>query len=470
MGTRLRSIGAPIAGAVLMMATLLVTAGAAAAAPAATTTTLASDANPAVRGQLVTLTAAVKGGSGVATGSVTFADGSTALATRTLDSAGKATFATNGLGVGSHDLSASYAGDSGHSSSQGDLGQTIAKAATVVLPVVPPHQPPDRTSFGASVVPVPPGAGTPTGSVVFSEGSRILGSATLSSGGGQAPSFSLSPGRHVVSASYGGDNDFQTSSAVVFDRRVGFGYIMAAADGGVFSLGAAGFFGSQGDQPLNSPVVAAGATPDREGYWLVAADGGVFAFGDAPFLGSMGATPLNQPITGMVPTPTGNGYWLVAADGGVFSFGDAVFLGSTGGLTLASPIVGMAGTPTGQGYWLVAADGGVFAFGDAPFLGSLGDRRLVRPVVGVAPSTTGQGYWLASADGGIFAFGDAPFEGSLGGRPLARPVVGIAANPTGQGYWLGASDGGVFAFGDAPFLGSEGDRALNSPVVALSFG
>ncbi len=84
------------------------------------------------------------------------------------------------------------------------------------------------------------------------------------------------------------------------------------------------------------------ATPSGDGYWLVATDGGIFAYGDAGFFGSLGGTPLNSPITGMVPTPTGQGYWLVASDGGIFAFGDAEFFGSHGGSPLNKPIVGMA--------------------------------------------------------------------------------------------------------------------------------
>ena len=95
-------------------------------------------------------------------------------------------------------------------------------------------------------------------------------------------------------------------------------------------------------------------TPDGKGYWLVASDGGIFSFGDAGFYGSTGAITLNKPIVGMAPTPDGKGYWLVASDGGIFSFGDAGFYGSTGAITLNQPIVGMAPTPDGKGYWLVA--------------------------------------------------------------------------------------------------------------------
>ena len=95
------------------------------------------------------------------------------------------------------------------------------------------------------------------------------------------------------------------------------------------------------------------ATPDGNGYWLVAADGGVFSFGAAGFHGSTGDLHLNQPIVGMAATPDGKGYWLVAADGGVFSFGDAGFHGSTGDLHLNSPSWGWPPprTATATGWW-----------------------------------------------------------------------------------------------------------------------
>ena len=76
------------------------------------------------------------------------------------------------------------------------------------------------------------------------------------------------------------------------------------------------------------------------GYWQVAADGGVFTFGSAGFYGSTGSMKLNKPVVGMAPTPDHRGYWLVASDGGVFAFGDAGFYGSTGSIKLNKPIVG----------------------------------------------------------------------------------------------------------------------------------
>ena len=191
------------------------------------------------------------------------------------------------------------------------------------------------------------------------------------------------------------------------------------------------------------------ATPDGSGLWLVGTDGGVYSFGKAGFFGSMGGKPLNAPIVGMAATPDAKGYWLVANDGGIFAFGSAAFFGSMGGKHLNAPIVGMAATPDARGYWLVASDGGIFAFGSAQFFGSTGSITLNQPIVGMAATPSGAGYWMVASDGGIFAFGDAGFHGSTGGEALRALIGGIATTPTGKGYWLWGEDGSVFAFGDA---------------------
>ena len=248
----------------------------------------------------------------------------------------------------------------------------------------------------------------------------------------------------------------------------GQGYRFVASDGGVFSYGDAGFYGSAGSTPLNAPVVGMTDTPSSNGYWLVATDGGIFNYGDARFFGSMGGHHLNEPIVGLAATPDGNGYWLVASDGGIFSFGDAQFYGSTGGIHLNKPIVGMATTPVGNGYWIVASDGGIFSYGDAQFYGSTGSIHLNSPVVGMAAGPGGNGYWLVAADGGIFNYGTANFYGSAGSLHLNKPVVGMAAAPDAQGYWLVASDGGIFTYGSTLFYGSTGSTQLNKPIVGMS--
>ncbi len=245
------------------------------------------------------------------------------------------------------------------------------------------------------------------------------------------------------------------------------GYDEVASDGGIFTFGSTGFFGSTGGLTLNKPVVGMAQTPDGGGYWLVASDGGIFTFGDARFYGSTGAIALNRPIVGMAATPSGR--WLLAG-------GDRrrhLHLRRRQLLRLdrrhaAQPAHRRHGvTPDGGGYWLVASDGGIFTFGDASFYGSTGAMRLNQPIVGMAATPDGGGYWLVASDGGIFTFGDASFYGSTGAMRLNQPIVGMAATPDGGGYWLVATDGGIFTFGDAHFYGSMGAVRLNKPVVAI---
>ncbi len=245
------------------------------------------------------------------------------------------------------------------------------------------------------------------------------------------------------------------------------GYRLAASDGGVFTFGSFGFYGSMGGKPLKAPVVGAESLPSGPGYWLVASDGGVFTFGAASFYGSAGGIKLDQPIVGMAATPDGRGYWLVASDGGVFTYGDATYYGSAAPIHLRQAIVSISPTPDGRGYYLVASDGGVFTYGDAKFNGSAGALRLKAPVVSSAITPDGGGYYLVASDGGVFTYGDAKFNGSAGALRLKAPVVGSEITPNGGGYYLVASDGGVFTYGNAVFYGSTGALNLVKPVVAI---
>jgi hypothetical protein len=61
-------------------------------------------------------------------------------------------------------------------------------------------------------------------------------------------------------------------------------------------------------------------TPDGQGYWLVAQDGGVFSFGDAGFYGSLGGSGVDD-VIGMFPAADGHGYSVVEQDGKANAFG-----------------------------------------------------------------------------------------------------------------------------------------------------
>ncbi len=358
------------------------------------------------------------------------------------------------------------------------LGTPVAASLVSRLRAPPPAVCPVVTGISSSSGPA---AG---GTLVTVSGSNLSGVDEVDFGNGNPGAIdSVTPTSVTVTAPPSPTRGWATSDVLVkagddvlgFDGSMPFtylgprGYWTVASDGGVFSFGSMGFYGSMGGKALAQPIVGMASTPSSKGYWLVASDGGVFAFGDAGFHGSTGNIHLDKPVVGMATTPDGGGYWLVASDGGVFAFGDAGFYGSTGNIHLDKPVVGMATTPDGGGYWLVASDGGVFAFGDAGFYGSTGNIHLDKPVVGMATTPDGGGYWLVASDGGVFAFGDAGFHGSTGAIHLDKPVVGMAATPDGGGYWLVASDGGIFAFGGryGGFYGSMGATPLAQPMVGI---
>src|SRR5207244_607253 len=96
--------------------------------------------------------------------------------TGTLDSSGVATFTTATLTLGSHAITATYGGDTNFTGSDGTTTQTVlAGTATVVTSAPNPSVFGQPVTFTATVTAVPPGTGTPTGTVTFAEGTTTLG-------------------------------------------------------------------------------------------------------------------------------------------------------------------------------------------------------------------------------------------------------------------------------------------------------
>lgn len=189
-----------------------------------TTTSVTSSANPSVWGQSITLTATVtpSSGSGSPGGTVTFNDGSTALGTEPLTS-GQATFTTASFSVGSHSITAAYSGDSTFQASTGTLTQTVNPASTTVAITSSANPSILNSSFTltANVTVVVPGAGTPTGTVIFKDGSTVLSTVTLSPAGQATLSTSsLAAGAHSITAIYSGDSNFNGSTSATLSEAV----------------------------------------------------------------------------------------------------------------------------------------------------------------------------------------------------------------------------------------------------------
>jgi hypothetical protein len=116
-------------------------------AQATTTTTLTSSANPAISGQTITFTASVMKtpqSPKPPTGAMTFLEGSIILGTTTLDSTGTASFSTSTLVAGTHNITASYAGDA---TTKGSVSAAVAE-------VVSSSQAASSSSFAISAAPL----------------------------------------------------------------------------------------------------------------------------------------------------------------------------------------------------------------------------------------------------------------------------------------------------------------------------
>jgi len=362
--------------------------GAPPASPAGTATTVSVNPTSTSAGSQVTYSATVSSSSGTPTGSVAFADGTTALCSANLVN-GSGSCAASTAPVGNDTIVATYSGSSLFATSSGSATLQVSQAPT-------------PNSHGYWLV------GSDGG--VFTFGSAPFYGST----------GSLSLQRPVV------------GMTLTADRG---GYWLVASDGGVFSFGDAGFFGSipglgyapaqtaGSGKKLNAPIVGMVPSSDGGGYFMVGADGGVFAFGDAKFEGSCpGIGGCSGAAVTVMPDASGNGYWLVTATGHVYAFGDAPALGAPG--AQGSPVTSATRTPDGQGYWILLANGGVDAFGDAPMLGSpVNQTGGLDPATAIFATADGQGYWVASAQGAVFVFGDAPNNGGLVGKHLNGSII-----------------------------------------------
>jgi hypothetical protein len=182
-----------------------------------TSTEVASSVNPSVFGQTVTFTAAVAptSGTGTPTGTVTFFDGAATLGTATLSN-GKATFSTSALAAAGHAITADYGGDGTFLVSISPvLTQTVNEDASKTAMTLSANSVVygQSVTFTATVTAASPGAGTPSGTVTFLDGTTTLGMANLVGGSASFSTTALAVGSHAIAASYGGDSSFAASAS-----------------------------------------------------------------------------------------------------------------------------------------------------------------------------------------------------------------------------------------------------------------
>ena len=196
--------------------------------PGSTSTSLSSTPNPSTLGQTVTLSAtvsAVAPAVGVPTGTVTFRDGATSLGVVTLVN-GSASLTVSTLTTGSHSLTAAYSGSPNFNASTSPTVTQVVNPGNTTTSLT---STPNPSNFGqavtlsATVSPVAPATGVPTGSVTFRDGATTLATVNLVNGSASLSISTLAPGSHSLTAVYSGSATFAASTSAVVNHVVNAG-------------------------------------------------------------------------------------------------------------------------------------------------------------------------------------------------------------------------------------------------------
>ncbi|MGB9205395.1 MAG: Ig-like domain-containing protein [Terriglobales bacterium] len=120
-------------------------------------------------------------------------------------------------------------GTGNYNNASGTVLDTITQSSTATaLSATPnPANFGQSVSLQATVTPIPPGTGTPTGTVTFKDGGTPLSTVTMSSAAASFVTSSLAPGTHNLTASYSGDANFSQSSSAVLAEQIVCGLLLS---------------------------------------------------------------------------------------------------------------------------------------------------------------------------------------------------------------------------------------------------
>ena len=130
---------------------------------------------------------------------------------------------TLSLDGGSHGLTVQYSGGGGFLGSTSNPVALVVEAAattTALSTSVNPSRGGQAVTFTASVTPLAPGAGTPSGAVEFLRNGAVMGSATLAGGTAQFTPSALGIGKHDIQARYVGSPNHRGSLSPVIQQSV----------------------------------------------------------------------------------------------------------------------------------------------------------------------------------------------------------------------------------------------------------
>ena len=135
----------------------------------------------------------------------------------------QATFATSALAIGNHPITAVYGGDTNFlTSTSAGVPQLVNQDATTAEVTVTPWPSAfgQTVTFTATVAANAPGAGTPSGTVTFMDGTVALGTVPLSGGVAALATAQLAVGSHLITAAYSGDANYLGSTSIDVGQAV----------------------------------------------------------------------------------------------------------------------------------------------------------------------------------------------------------------------------------------------------------
>lgn len=165
-------------------------------------------------------------GTTVPTGTVAFTLDGGAAGTAPLVAGTTASLTVTSPSAGSHNLQASYNGDTNYlASTSPSVNINVAKINTTLV-VTPATLTPTAGSslqVSATITAASPGSTQPSGTVIFTVDGTSVGTATVAPGSPSTASVTittLTPGSHTLQATYSGDTYYNTSSAATVNLTV----------------------------------------------------------------------------------------------------------------------------------------------------------------------------------------------------------------------------------------------------------
>jgi len=186
-------------------------------APKTTSVTIATSNASVAYGTAITFTATVSyvGTDHQPTGTVTFKDGATTIATGTVGNGTicTASISTSTLSVGTHNITATYNGDANNAAATSTATNVVISRATTSTTMAASLTTPKQgtpVTFTATITP-----SVATGSVVFYDGTTSLGSGSVSNGSVSFATSALSVAAHSITAAYSGDVNYNSSTSAI---------------------------------------------------------------------------------------------------------------------------------------------------------------------------------------------------------------------------------------------------------------